>query len=98
MKVFFPLVARCLALILAVAASVGTSPDVSAQESAGPLIMAQGDVRVARSEDGPWSEATAGITLAEGEFVATGKGARAALLLSDQTQVQLHGESVFHLN
>lgn len=97
MKVFFHLVARRLALILAVAASVGTSPGVSAQESAGRLIMAQGDVRVARSEDGPWSVATAGVTLAEGEFVATGKGARAALLLSDQTQVQLHGESVFQI-
>jgi len=48
---------------------------------------------VASSLQGPWVKAEKGMSLAEGDIVATAEGARAALLFLDQTQVQLHGQT-----
>lgn len=48
---------------------------------------------MASSPEGPWVKAKAGMSLTEGDIVATGERARAALLFQDQTQVQLHGQT-----
>lgn len=64
-----------------------------AQELQGKIILVQGEVLVASSPQGPWVRAHKGMSLAEGDIVATRQGARAALLFQDQTQVQLHGQT-----
>jgi tetratricopeptide (TPR) repeat protein len=64
-----------------------------AQEGAGRMVLVRGEVLVASFSSGPWVQARVGMAIAEGDTVATGKGARAALLFRDKTQVQLHGET-----
>ncbi len=64
-----------------------------AQEFQGKIVHIQGEVLVASSPQGPWARARTGMSVAEGDIVVTAKGARAALLFQDQTQVQLHEQS-----
>ncbi len=64
-----------------------------AQEPQGKIISVHGEVLVASSPQGPWVKAQKGMSLAEGDIVATAQGAKAALLFQDQTQVQLHGQT-----
>jgi len=69
-------------LLLMIATRAG-----AAQEVAGRLVFAQGQVAV--SSGGGWEQAAIGRDLAPGDAVRTGAGARAAILCADETQIKL---------
>lgn len=89
--------ARSFACLLAVVMVVTTRLDAVAQEPAGRVVFVKGEVRTARSSEGPWVEAVVGMALMEGDLIATAEGSKTAILLRDETQVQLHGRTCIQI-
>jgi tetratricopeptide (TPR) repeat protein len=65
-----------------------SSSVMAAQDSAGKLVFAQGQVTVSAGSGG-WEPAVTGRDLAPGDSVKTGPSARAAILCADETQIKL---------
>ncbi len=73
---------------------LGAAP-VAAQEPGGRLVSVQGPVDVVRGSQ--TLPATAQLALQAGDVIRTGAGARAALLLTDGTQLKLAANSTLQL-
>ena len=71
-------------------ASAGCGHSALAQDTAATVVFAQGPAQTQSEGTPEWRLAQFNQALAAGDRVRTGLGARAALVLADQTQLRLH--------
>ncbi len=64
-----------------------------ASQTVGRVVFTQGVLKVSPQAEGPWAPAQVGMELQAGDHLETDEGARAAILLWDESLIQLRGQS-----